>query len=152
MLNYYLSTLLLVAVTVLPLWLCRDSLLSLYGVKPIAGDALSVIAYETAVTRMKIILGTFLLVSFMNVSGGVLRGLGLSLTPMLINVFSVCGIRVLWVYTVFRLYPTFAALYLSYPVTWMLTFIVMLTIGCVTVKRAIRKRNWESAETVEESE
>ena len=151
-LNYYLVTLLLVAATVLPLWLFRDPLLSLYGIKPIAGDALSQIAYDTAITRMEIILGTFLLVAFMNVSSGVLRGFGFSLTPMLVNVIFVCGIRVLWVYTVFRWYPNFAALYLSYPVTWVLTFAVMLTIGCVALRRAIRNRNQKSAETVEEKE
>lgn len=151
MLNYYLSTLLLVAATVLPLWLLRDPLLSLYGIQAVAGDTLSVIAYETAITRMEIILGTFLLVAYMNVAGGVLRGFGFSLTPMLINVVSVCGIRVLWVYTVFRWYPTFAALYLSYPVTWAITFAVMLVIGIVAVKRRIRKHNPVSAETATET-
>ncbi len=147
----YLATLLLVAVIVVPLLLFRDPLLSLYGVKALEGDLLSQIAYDTASTRMFIILGTFLLVAYMNVAGGVLRGLGLSITPMLINVFSVCGIRVLWVYTAFRVSPTFATLYLSYPVTWAITFAIMLAIGCATTARLIRQHPKESTETVAET-
>ena len=48
---------------------------------------------------------------------GALRGLGVSLAPMIISVLGVCGIRLVWIYTVFEAYPTPDCLYLSYGVS-----------------------------------
>lgn len=49
------------------------------------------------------------------------RGLGRSLVPM---VMVICGsviFRIIWVYTVFAWLPSFTALYLVYPFSWVLT-------------------------------
>ncbi len=49
---------------------------------------------------------------------GLLRGMGYSLIPMAITITSVCGFRVVWIYTVFAAMPTLEVLYASYPITW----------------------------------
>jgi len=51
---------------------------------------------------------------------GALRGLGHSVSPTVITVFFVCIMRVIWIYTIFRIYPTLEGLLISYPVTWVL--------------------------------
>ena len=56
----------------------------------------------------------------MGVMVGVLRGMGASLIPMAITISSVCGFRVVWIFTVFAASPTLTTLYVSYPVTWAL--------------------------------
>ncbi len=59
------------------------------------------------------------------VMGGVLRGRGKSLTPALITLFGSCGLRMLWIYTVFEKYNSFSSLMTVYPVSWIITSIGM---------------------------
>lgn len=70
----------------------------------------------------------YFILGLMDVSTGALRGYGQSLGPMLISVLGICGIRVLWVFTIFRI-PAFHSiqwLYLSYPVSWTVTLIAQM--------------------------
>ncbi|MBQ3865721.1 MAG: MATE family efflux transporter, partial [Clostridia bacterium] len=55
-----------------------------------------------------------------------LRGMGDSLRPFLVNVICVCGIRILWVFTVFQAFRTPFFLYLCYPVSWFASSTAML--------------------------
>ena len=48
---------------------------------------------------------------------GYLRGFGISLLPALLTAFGICGLRVVWVYTVFRANPTFQTVMTVYPVS-----------------------------------
>ena len=57
---------------------------------------------------------------------GALRGYGISLTPAVITLICVCGVRVTWVFTVFAKIPTYAALMAVYPVSWLLTAIILI--------------------------
>ena len=75
-----------------------------------------VIAY--GLERMLLVCTPYALCGVMNVLVGAMRGLGSSLTPMVVSIFGVCVLRVVWIYTVFPLDPSFAMLFLSYPVTW----------------------------------
>ncbi len=52
---------------------------------------------------------------------GVLRGVGDVLTPSLILAGGICGIRILWLYTAFRLSPVLLTLCLCYPLSWLIT-------------------------------
>ncbi|MBE6947845.1 MAG: MATE family efflux transporter [Ruminococcaceae bacterium] len=72
-----------------------------------------------------------------NVLSGVLRGMGSSLTPMLISVLGICGFRIVWIYTVFRAYHTPDCLFLSYPVSWVLTALVLLVAFIIIYRRRL---------------
>jgi Na+-driven multidrug efflux pump len=73
----------------------------------------------------------------MDVLCGILKGLGYSLTPMLVSLSGICGLRVLWVLFIFPMEEmhTHVGLCLSYPVTWAVTGVFHL----VTVVFALRK-------------
>ncbi len=60
----------------------------------------------------------------MDVSTGVLRGMGVSFIPMIISILGICVLRVVWISTIFRIpaYHTLECLYTSYPVSWFITF------------------------------
>lgn len=60
------------------------------------------------------------------ISGGALRGMGYSLLPSLMTVFGCCVVRLIWLYTVFKQYHTFAALMTVYPFSWVVTTILVL--------------------------
>ena len=60
------------------------------------------------------------------VMSGAMRGHGQSLIPAVVSFAGICGVRVLWVYTVFRRIPTFQIIMIVYPLSWIIT-------GCVLV-------------------
>ena len=46
------------------------------------------------------------------------RGMGNAVGPMIISVLGVCGIRILWILTVFREHRTLQVLLATYPISW----------------------------------
>ena len=58
----------------------------------------------------------------MEVMVGLLRGMGSSVTPMVVSILGACVLRIVWILTIFPLNPTLPTLYLSYPVSWFITF------------------------------
>lgn len=97
------------------------SLLSLY-----ITDSQEAISY--GMLRLSIICLTYFLCGLMDVSTGALRGLGESFIPMVISVLGVCGIRIGWIYTIFQIpqFHTPQCLYISYPVSWTVTFLFQM--------------------------
>ena len=59
------------------------------------------------------------LLGFSNVLSGALRGMGASIVNMATSIIGVCGIRIVWIMTVFKASPTFETLFLCYPVSWL---------------------------------
>ncbi len=93
-----------------------------------------------ALTRMLYICCPYFICGIMDALVGVLRGLGSSVIPMMTSILGACGLRLLWVATVFPLYPTPACLYLSYPVTWSITALFhFLFLTLVVRRRAFAK-------------
>ena len=72
---------------------------------------------EFGMIRMRYILIAHLFSVIVEVVSGAMRGYGFSAWPALMSLFGICGIRITWVYTVFRATPTFATLMLVYPVS-----------------------------------
>ena len=96
--------------------LCGHTLLSIYSRSP------EVI--EAGLVRLGIVSRTYALCGMMDVMVGGLRGIGYSVTPMLVSLIGACGLRLLMIATIFQM-PAFHSiqmLYWSYPITWILTF------------------------------
>ncbi len=94
-----------------------------------------------------VIMGiTYFLCGLMDVGSGALRGMGQTMTPMLISIVGVCGIRILWIYTVFEWIPTMLCLYSSYPVSWIVTGIIQLLLAFVVRKRLEDRERLEAQE------
>ena len=85
-------------------------------------------AIQYGLIRMSYICIPYFLCGLMDVSTGALRGMGASWQPMVISVLGVCGIRILWIYTIFEIpqYHTPQCLYISYTVSWFITFVFQL--------------------------
>lgn len=73
---------------------------------------------EIGLVRMKYCLITQFISVTMDVLSGSMRGLGYSLTPALISFVGSCVFRLVWVYLVFPLAPSFATLIWVYPISW----------------------------------
>lgn len=93
-------------------------LLSIYSSDP------EVIQY--GLNRMQIVCALYFLCGIMDTMVGSMRGMGYSILPMIISLTGACGLRILWIFTVFAADRTLFVLYLSYPISWALTAAVHL--------------------------
>ena len=91
-------------------WLFGDKLLRLYTSEP------EVIKY--GVERLGVVSATYFLCGIMDTMVGGLRGMGYSITPMVVSLTAVCILRMIWIATIFQSIHTPVILYLSYPVSW----------------------------------
>ncbi len=71
--------------------------------------------------RLSIIGTTYFLCGIMDTMVGSIRGIGYSVMPMLVSLTGACGLRILWIFTIFQWHRTLMTLYISYPVTWIVT-------------------------------
>lgn len=77
----------------------------------------------------------YFLLGIMDVFVGCLRGVGYAVLPMIISMAGACGLRILWIFTVFQSYPTLDVLYLSYPVTWGITALAQFICTILVLKK-----------------
>lgn len=116
------------------MYACGPQLLSLYITD-------SQEAIQIGMERMKVDILPYFLFGMQDVLTGVLRGMGASFLSMIITVLGICGIRILWINTVFQIpaFHTQPSLYLSYPLSWSITFLVQFT-AFLVVFRKVRGR------------
>lgn len=96
------------------IYLLADKLLLLYSTDP------EVI--KIGIIRLGIISVPYFLCGIMDLMVGLMRGMGYSVLPMLVSLTGACLFRVAWIATVFQRIPTLECLYISYPISWTLTF------------------------------
>ena len=129
-------------------YIFREPLLALYGIK--GGEGLAAVAFETALVRFDYMVLPYFLCGIMEVCCGVLRGMGKSIVSTVISLVGACLLRVVWLLTVFPFKQTLEMIYISYPVTWIITAGVMfITIG-VLLKRMIKAQKKRLAEAERE--
>lgn len=76
----------------------------------------------------------------MDVMTGILRGLGYSLSPTVITLLGVCGLRLLILATVFRVpaFHTAALVYATYPMSWIVTLAAQLVLYSIVRRKYIK--------------
>lgn len=97
-------------------------------------------AVNYGIIRMAYLCLPYFICGLMDVSTGALRGMGSSVVPMVISVLGVCGIRIGWIATIFRIpqFHTIQSLYISYPVSWLVTFAFQMMAFFLVLRRHIR--------------
>ena len=109
--------------------------LSLMYIDP--ADPNKALVLEKTLELLNLMLTSYVLCGVMESLAGSLRGLGFSITPMLVNLIGTCGTRVLWV-TVFFPMPALnniVGLFLVYPVSWILTILAHTTVLILARKK-----------------
>lgn len=98
-------------------------------------------AIAHGMTRLTYLGLPYFCCAIMDVSTGSLRGMGASITPLIISVLGVCGLRLLWIFALFPL-PVFhnlPTLYLSYTASWLLTAVAQLIAFSVIYKKRVKE-------------
>lgn len=104
-------------------------------------DSTAAIGY--GMVRLTYLCLPYFLCGLMDVATGMLRGIGASITPMCLCILGVCGLRILWIATVFRL-PAFhspQSLYFTYPLSWLVTFLLQVVAFVIIFRRYVRQHS-----------
>ena len=72
---------------------------------------------EIGYVRVMFITTAHLLSLFYDVMSGYMRGYGISLSPALVTMCCICGIRIIWIYTVFEQFRSFTSIMAVYPLS-----------------------------------
>ena len=112
----------------------NNQILSLY-----IPDNLKAIQY--GIIRMTYMTLPYFLMGLMDVATGSLRGLGYSFVPMIISLMGACGLRILWIETVFQKFHTLPCLYLAYPISWIVTFSINGILFLILLRKGEKQEN-----------
>lgn len=98
---------------------------------------------EAGMVRLTYICSIYALCGMMDVMVGSLRGMGCSIVPMIVSLLGACAFRLVWLATIFKIpeYHCVETIYLSYPVSWIVTFLAHVV--CFMIVRKKRQREWE---------
>lgn len=64
----------------------------------------------------------------MDILSGALRGYGYSLPPAIVALVGICGVRLVWIYTVFAAHRDYLTLILAYPISWIIATAVLAVV------------------------
>ena len=127
-------------ICVLVVGLILGNLATLFGRELLAIYTTSPAVIDAGLIRMRIICTTYAICGMMDVMVGGLRGIGYSVMPMLVSLVGACGLRLVWIATIFQLprFHTIQMLYWSYPVSWTITLGVHVLCFLWAMKRVKR--------------
>ena len=89
----------------------------------------------------------YFLCGIMDVMVGIIRGLGYGLTPMIVSIVGVCGFRIFWILFIFQNNTSFTdyndlnLLYISYPISWIITFAIHLITYFILSRKKYQELN-----------
>ena len=91
--------------------------------------------------RIAIMFPLYILCGLMDVIVGSIRGIGYSITPMIVTLLGACAFRVVWIATIFQVprFHTPETIYWSYPISWALTFLTHLVCLVIMMRRLYRR-------------
>ena len=92
---------------------------------------------EIGYIRVMFITTAHLLSLFYDVMSGYMRGYGISLSPALVTMCCICGIRIIWIYTVFEQFRSFTSIMAVYPLSLGVNALAIIIL--LLIKRPAKK-------------
>ena len=126
-------------------WVFGHPLLSLYSTSPAV--------IEAGMARLGIVSRTYALCGVMDTMVGILRGIGYSVMPMIVSLMGSCVLRLVWIATIFQIprFHTIEVVYISYPITWIVTLSIHL-LCFIWAMRRVERRAAEPPAALEDEE
>ena len=94
--------------------------------------------------RMQIVLAVQFLACSYEISAAAMRGLGRSVLPTILMLFGTCVLRIVWVYAVCPVWTSFDTIMMVYPISWVLTGIMVCTAFAMTMNKIMRKKQQQT--------
>lgn len=86
---------------------------------------------DNGIIRLQYIFFAYVFSFALDIFSGYLRGFGVSLIPALCSVVGICGIRLTWIFTVFKHHQTFSTVMQVYPISLATTAIVLIIVTVI---------------------
>jgi putative MATE family efflux protein len=83
---------------------------------------------EMGMIRMWYIVFWLWLNGVLDIPASSMRGMGYSSTPTIAMLLGIVGVRLLYIGTIWRLNPTLETLYLCFPISWVITIVILFTL------------------------
>ena len=80
----------------------------------------------------------YFIFAVMDLLPGIMRGLGYSAIPMILSVLGTVGTRIFWIYCVFPFHRKLDILFISYPLSWIVTVLMQAVYLGVIWKKEMR--------------
>ena len=106
--------------------ICVGSILLLFAHPLIGIFSKDPTVIEFGVRAMLYFCPFYFLLAIMHGLAGVIRGIGKSVPPMVIILFSLCVYRVIWIRLAVPHIPTIDGVYMVYPISWLIGAILMV--------------------------
>nr|AHF25416.1 Na+ driven multidrug efflux pump [uncultured bacterium Contig11] len=126
--------------TVTVIGLVMGLLIRLFGAQLIGLYNSDPLVIAAGLARMDVILPTYFLCGLMDVMVGQMRGIGYSVMPMIVSLTGACLLRIVWILTIFAAQPTQTILYISYPISWGITFAAHFACYRIVSGKALKPR------------
>ena len=99
---------------------------------------------------MTVILPFYFVCGIVEVLVGCMRGMNYTVLPTCASFLSVCVYRIVWVFTLFHAHRTTKALWMSYPISWIINFAIDLVMILLLFRRVahLKERVGESGESL----
>ncbi len=108
-------------------------------------------AYQIARLRLIYIGVLYFIAGAFETLAYAMRALDKSVVSMVVTLIFVCFFRIFWLNTFFLLNPTITMIYISYPISWLLSFSVLLIFLIPHLKKIERKLKEERTERAEKT-
>ncbi len=115
-------------------------LLGLYGIVDGEEGSLAALAMHAATVRFTYIVIPYFLCGTMDVCTGVLRGMGKAIVSTCIALVGACLLRVVWLWLVFPMNPTLDIIFVSYPLSWIVTTAAAFGVIQLLLYRILKKK------------
>ncbi|MBP5604362.1 MAG: MATE family efflux transporter, partial [Ruminiclostridium sp.] len=115
-------------------YLLGTPLLSIYDTRP---DVI-----EAGLVRMGLVCTMYFTCGLMDCIVGSIRGMEYAVMPTVVSLLGACGLRLLWIFTLFQTEQFHSEfwLFISYPASWVITFLVHL-VCFIVMRRRIPKED-----------
>lgn len=108
-----------------------NQLLRLYTKDPeVIRCGMEILSYTTV---------TYFLCGLMDLFPGPMRGMGRSAVPMLLSIIGTVGTRIVWIFGIFPSHRSLAVLFISYPVSWILSILMQVVCFYFVRKKAYKR-------------
>lgn len=67
-----------------------------------------------------------------------MRGMGYFILPTVGMLAGICGIRLVWLWFIFPLFPTLSVVYLCFPISWTCTGLLQIVLWIVSYRKFLK--------------
>ena len=123
---------LICSITAVGGWLCLG-----YGRELLSMIQPNELVVDQAMERFRLTMSTYFILGAMDTMAGALRGIGRSISPLVVTLLGACVYRIIWIWTVFPHYHTLGSLLVTYPISWLFVSAVNGAMFFIIIKRLI---------------